>query len=97
MVRWNQEGLAECWLGSAIGRPITRRIKMSRQLRITFTTDEEKAGSVIADLVDRRVSNMEFAVLTDDGREVRSSIAIAITNDASGPGQRTKGPLPRIS
>jgi hypothetical protein len=69
---------------------------MSRQMRITFTTDEEKAGSVIADLVDRRVSNMEFAVLTDDGREIRSSVAISVAGD-SGPGQRTKSPLPRIS
>ena len=51
---------------------------MPRQMRINFTTDEEKAGSVIADLIDRRVSNMEFAVLTDDGQRRASKCGASV-------------------
>ena len=67
---------------------------MPRQMRITFTADEEKAGSVIADLIDRRVSNMEFALLADDG-QAKPAIAISVT-DAGNLGQRPKPAIPRV-
>ena len=67
---------------------------MPRQMRINFTTDEEKAGSVIADLIERRVSNMEFSVLTDDG-QAKSSIAISVS-DTPGLVQRSKS-TPELS
>jgi len=35
-----------------------------RHLRITFTTGEDKAGSILADLADK-VSNLDFAVVEE--------------------------------
>ena len=67
---------------------------MPRQMRITFTADEEKAGSVIADLVDRRVSNMEFAVLADDG-QAKPSLAVSVS-DATSLNRPKTASIPRV-